>query len=260
MEPSAALIADHGGCAHTFVANVLNGTVSRLDKVESSAMQMRTLIRVWYLILAIPVASLTSNAALAAEVGPGYDIEMSRMIPARDGTQLEAWITKPSNIKAKAPTFLTLTQYDIDGGRHGDSAGYYAHRGYAFVQAYVRGRGQSGGVKSDSLGAQVGRDGHDLVEWIAAQPWSDGRVVMFGGSFVGMTQWHTAAQHPPHLAAIAPYVAIYPGWDVPNTNGIPQSWSPTMMGYVAGRSLNSGFMANHDYWAGKMLEQYAAYR
>jgi uncharacterized protein len=223
-------------------------------------MPRSTFSRVWYLILAIPVASFTSAAALAAEVGPGYDIEMSRMIPVRDGTELEAWITKPSNNNAKVPTILTLTQYDIDGGRHGDSAGYYAHRGYAFVQAYVRGRGQSGGVKSDSLGAQVGRDGHDLVEWIAAQPWSDGRVVMFGGSFVGMTQWQTAAQLPAHLAAIAPYVPIYPGWDVPNTNGIPQAWTTVILGYVAGRSLNNGFIRNPDYWQGKMLEQYAAYR
>jgi uncharacterized protein len=223
-------------------------------------MQISTISRVWYLILAISVASLTSSAAFAAEVGPGYDIEMSRMIPVRDGTTLEAWITKPSHSQAKLPTILTLTQYDIDGGRHGDSAGYYARRGYAFVQAYVRGRGQSGGVKSDSLGAQVGRDGHDLVEWIAAQPWSDGRVVMFGGSFVGMTQWQTAAQLPPHLAAIAPYVPIYPGWDVPNTNGIPQAWTAVILGYVAGRALNTGFMRNQDYWEGKMLEQYAAYR
>jgi len=83
---------------------------------------------------------------------------------------------------------------------------------------------------------------------------------MFGGSFVGMTQWQTAAQLPPHLAAIAPYVPIYPGWDVPNTNGIPQAWTAVILGYVSGRALNTGFMRNQDYWEGKMLEQYAGYR
>jgi putative CocE/NonD family hydrolase len=213
------------------------------------------------LIVAGSVAIVAAvSLAAAADVGPGYDIEMSRLIPTRDGTVLEAWITKPSNLKIRVPTVLALTQYDIDGGRHADSAADFTRRGYVFVQAYVRGRGRSGGVKSDNLGMQVGRDGYDLVEWIAAQPWSDGRIVMYGGSFVGMTQWRTAAQHPPHLAAIAPYVAIYPGWDVPNTNGIPQAWSAVMMGYVAGRALNAGFIANHQYWAGKMLEQYAAYR
>jgi len=206
------------------------------------------------------VVLLGQRVARAEEVGPGYDLEMSRMIPMRDGVTLESWITKPSHLQKPVPTVFTLTQYDIDGGRHGDSAAYYARRGYAFVQVYVRGRGRSGGVKDDSLGLQVGRDGYDVVEWIARQPWSDGRVVMFGGSFVGMTQWHTAAQNPPHLAAIAPYVPIYPGWDVPNTNGIPQAWSAVIMGYTSGRSLNNGFIANQSYWAGKMLEQYAGYR
>ena len=219
-----------------------------------------TLSPLWCLIFFMPQATPAAPAAGGAEVGPGYDIQMSRMIRARDGVELETWITRPSHPAGRLPTVLTLTQYDIDGGRHGDSAGYYAGRGYAFVQAYVRGRGRSGGVKSDDLGAQVGRDGYDLVEWIAAQPWSDGRVVMFGGSFVGMTQWQTAAQSPPHLAAIAPYAPIYPGWDIPNTNGIPQSWTTVILGYVSGRSLNSGFMRNEAYWSGKMLEQYAAYR
>ena len=193
------------------------------------------------------------------QVGPGYDIEMSRMIPLRDGVKLEAWIFKPSHLKTKAPAVLELTQYDIDGGRNRDFA-TFTQRGYVFVQVYVRGRGRSGGVKSHNLGLQVGRDGYDVVEWIATQPWSDGRVVMYGGSFVGMTQWRTAAQHPRHLSGIAPYVPIYPGWDVPNTNGIPQAWSSVVMGYTSGRALNPDFIANAGYWQGKMLEQYAAYR
>ncbi|MGB9242992.1 MAG: CocE/NonD family hydrolase [Candidatus Acidiferrales bacterium] len=194
-----------------------------------------------------------------AQIGPGYDIETSRMISLRDGVQLEAWIFKPSNLKTKAPAVLELTQYDIDGARRSEFTDF-VRRGYVFVQVYVRGRGRSGGDKADNLGLQVGRDGYDVVEWIAKQPWSDGRVVMYGGSFVGMTQWRTAAQHPPHLAGIAPYVPIYPGWDVPNTNGIAQAWTNVVLGYVAGRSLNTGFIANQNYWSGKMLEEYASYR
>jgi uncharacterized protein len=211
------------------------------------------------IIAAALVASALLAQAREAEVGPGYDVLMSRMIPMRDGVQLEAWITRPSHLTTKAPAILTLTQYDIDGSRRGEPP-YFARRGYVFVQAYVRGRGRSGGVKSDNLGLTVGRDGHDLVEWIAAQDWSNGQVVMFGGSFLGMTQWHTAAQLPPHLAAIAPFVAIYPGWDIPNTNGIPQSWTAVILGYTSGRALNPGFIATPEYWKGKMLEQYAAYR
>ncbi|HEY2179215.1 MAG TPA: CocE/NonD family hydrolase [Caulobacteraceae bacterium] len=210
------------------------------------------------LVLAFALAVMSRAVAAAAgagEVGPGYDIQMSRMIPMRDGVKLEAWIFKPSILKAKAPTVLELTQYDVDGGRNQDFL-TFVRRGYVFVQVEVRGRGRSGGEKSDNLGLGVGRDGRDAVEWIASQPWSDGRVVMYGGSFVGMTQWHTAAQLPPHLAGIAPYVPIYPGWDVPNTNGIPQAWSAVILGYVAGRTLNTDYIAG-DYWQKKMLEHYA---
>jgi putative CocE/NonD family hydrolase len=212
------------------------------------------------LLCGVPLWAAASPGGEHESIGPGYDIEMSRMIPTRDGVELEAWISKPSSLKDRAPTILTLTQYDLDGGRHADAVVNFTQRGYVFVRAYVRGRGRSGGSKSDNLGLQVGRDGYDIVEWIAAQPWSDGHVVMYGGSFVGMSQWRTAAQHPPHLSAIAPYVSIYPGWDVPNTNGIPQAWSAVMMGYVAGRTLNANFLANHAYWGGKLLEHYAAYR
>ena len=197
----------------------------------------------------------TPSPAGSAQVGPGYDIEMSRMIPMRDGVKLEAWIFKPAHLEGKAPAVLELTQYGIDGNAHQDFK-TFVQRGYVFVQVEVRGRGRSGGNKSDNLGLQVGRDGRDTVEWIAAQPWSDGHVFMFGASFFGMTQWHTAAQLPPHLSGIAPYVPIYPGWDVPNTNGIPQAWSAVILGYVSGRTLNDDFIRS-DYWQKKMLGHYA---
>jgi predicted acyl esterase len=217
------------------------------------------MVRKLSLAAGLILATVSMVRAATPGPGPGYDIEMSRMIPMRDGTELEAWITKPSEIKGPAPAILELTQYDVDGGRRGEPP-VFARRGYVFVQAYVRGRGRSGGVKSDNLGTQVGRDGYDLVEWIARQPWSNGQVAMYGGSFVGMTQWRTATQRPPHLSAIAPYVPIYPGWDVPNTNGIPQAWTAVILSYTSGRTLTTGVIGNPSYWMGKMLEQYAAQR
>ena len=189
-------------------------------------------VSIFFVLVTVCVAA----SGTPQKIGPGYDIEMSRMIPLRDGVQLEAWIFKPAGLQSKAPTVLCLTQYEIDGMTPGR---YFTERGYVYAQVYVRGRGRSGGEKSENLGLQVGRDGYDLVEWIAAQPWSDGHVVMYGASFFGMTQWRTAAQVPPHLAGIAPYVPIYPGWDVPNTNGIPQAWSAVIMADVSGRSHNT---------------------
>ena len=117
------------------------------------------------LLIGAAAAVLLAGSPASAHVGPGYDVEMSRMIPMRDGVQLEAWIFKPSNLKGRAPAVLMLTQYDIDGPRNAASLG---RRGYPFVAAYVRGRGRPSGVRTDKLGLQVGRDGHDAVNWIAA--------------------------------------------------------------------------------------------
>ena len=65
----------------------------------------------------------------------------------------------------------------------------------------------SGGDLSILMGGQSGRDMYDAVEWVAAQPWSNGRVGMSGNSGLGVAQWFAAAEHPPHLAAIAPWEA-----------------------------------------------------
>src|SRR5207249_912166 len=65
----------------------------------------------------------------------------------------------------------------------------------------------------------VGRAGYDVVEWLATQPWATGKVGMYGVSAAGISQLHTAREHPPHLTAIEPSVAsldfyadtVYPG-------------------------------------------------
>ena len=66
-------------------------------------------------ILLVLVTFPGASSGTPRKIGPGYDIEMSRMIPLRDGVQLEAWIFKPSGLQSKAPTVLCLTQYEING-------------------------------------------------------------------------------------------------------------------------------------------------
>jgi hypothetical protein len=78
------------------------------------------MIRAAGLALALSLLPFVSAASSdQTQVGPGYDIEMSRLIPMRDGVNL-AWIFKPSHMQAKAPAVLELTQYDIDGSREQD--------------------------------------------------------------------------------------------------------------------------------------------
>ena len=126
-------------------------------------------------------------------------------IPMRDGTILRADITRPDAAGA-FPALLERTPYNKDGGSENavGAPQFFAQRGYAVIIQDVRGRFASDGefypFRDD--GAGVNRDGYDTVEWAAVQPWCDGRVGTFGGSYSGATQYRAALSRPPHLKAM----------------------------------------------------------
>lgn len=82
--------------------------------------------------------------------------------------------------------------------------GHWVARGYAVVNADLRGWGTSEGEPT-VLSAQEADDVHDLIEWAGTQPWSTGRVGMSGVSYLAISQWAGASTRPPHLAAICPW-------------------------------------------------------
>ena len=77
--------------------------------------------------------------------------------------------------------------------------------GYAVVLEDVRGRYESEG-DFDPLRQEVA-DGDDTLNWIARQPWSNGKIGMVGGSYRGIVQWKAALSGNPHLKAIFPVVS-----------------------------------------------------
>jgi putative CocE/NonD family hydrolase len=134
-------------------------------------------------------------------------IRIDRDVPmaTRDGVILRADIYRPDD-SDKHPAIVACTQYDKSWmPASGDflSVVNAAFAGYAVVTQDVRGRFASEGEYTP-LRLPKGADGHDTVEWVAAEPWCDGNVGMFGASFLGAAQWRTAMQAPPHLKAIAP--------------------------------------------------------
>ena len=138
---------------------------------------------------------------------PDHDIlqEKNVDVPMRDGALLRAKITRPAGDGA-VPALVERTPYNKEGGSENSigSPEYFARRGYAVVIQDVRGRFASEGefypFRDD--GADVLRDGYDTVEWMADQPWCDGNVGMFGGSYSGATQYRAALSRPPHLKAL----------------------------------------------------------
>jgi putative CocE/NonD family hydrolase len=155
----------------------------------------------------------------------------------RDGVRLSVDIYQPVvSDGARLPAVLTMTPYDNLLPSVVARAKWFAQRGYVMILADVRGRYDSEGIW-DPFTDKHKTDGYDLVEWIAAQPWCDGKVGMMGGSYLGWTQWWTASQAPPHLRAIAPQVAPPSSalWNAPYQNGILASWTLDWGARMAGR-------------------------
>lgn len=122
-------------------------------------------------------------------------------IPMRDGVHLVADVVRPDD-PAPVPVLVERTPYGRAAVLAGESAERLVAAGFAVVVQDCRGRFDSEG-EWRYVRAEVD-DGYDTVEWAAAQRWSNGRVGMFGASYMGNAQWMAAIARPPHLVAIAP--------------------------------------------------------
>src|SRR6266849_9058258 len=133
-------------------------------------------------------------------------IEKDIEIPMRDGCVLKGDLYRPDS-NEKLPVLLNRTPYDkkfplissltLDSIRA-------AQRGYNVVFVDCRGRFASQGTFTCFVDEP--RDGYDTIEWLARQPFADGKVGMFGASYMGATQWLAATQAPPSLKAMVPSI------------------------------------------------------
>jgi len=149
--------------------------------------------------LVVSLACVTSLAWCAERFA--VKVERGVAVKMRDGVTLRADVYRPDG-DGKFPVLLQRTPYNKAFALYfGRKA---AARGYVVIIQDVRGRYASEGewytFKHEP------DDGYDTVEWAAALPYSNGKVGMFGESYVGATQMLTAIAHPPHLAGIFPVV------------------------------------------------------
>ena len=151
--------------------------------------------------------------AMAQEKMASITVQTNVPITMRDGARLLADIYRPA-ARGHYPVLLQRTPYDKSAGRAQflDSI-RAAERGYAVVIQDTRGRYTSEGEFAPFL-SDI-EDGYDTVEWCAGEKWSNGRVGMYGISYVGATQWLAAIAAPPHLRAIIPGMTAadyHDGW------------------------------------------------
>ncbi len=190
-----------------------------------------------------------------AAFGPQtMSLDMQQMIPLRDGVHLAAMIWKPARITKPLTTVMLMTPYMSQNAQ--SMAAQYVQAGYVFVAVDVRGRGNSEGVFTPLRGN--GPDGADVIEWLAKQPWSDGRVAMTGGSYLGMVQWQVMAEHPRHLVAAMPTAAVYPGFDFPVQRGIEYPYAIQWLAYTSGKTTSEEVFTDDKFWLGKWVDAYEA--
>jgi putative CocE/NonD family hydrolase len=211
--------------------------------------------RALFALLLLAFAAV-SPAASAAERQPDVDLQWGVRIPLRDGVELAATVYRPAGQKDALPVVFTLTPYI--GDSYHPRAMYFARHGYVYVLVDVRGRGSSGGTFDPF--AQESRDGYDVVEWLARQSWSNGKVAMWGGSYAGYDQWATAKALPPHLATIVPVASVHPGIDYPAPKNIFLSYDMQWLTYTSGKTGNGLLFGESSYWTEKFLAMYDGHR
>ena len=173
-------------------------------------------------LLAVAALTLLSEPSAAAEsvrfptdVGVRNDIRVENRVPVkmRDGVTLYADVYRPVG-DGRHPVVLSRTPYSTERFPTAwDAAVYIAQRGYVYVFQDIRGRHESDGRWEPFFDDE--KDGYDTVEWAAKQPWSNGKVGMQGGSYLGQNQWRAAQAAPPSLVTIFPMVSstsMYHDW------------------------------------------------
>jgi putative CocE/NonD family hydrolase len=157
--------------------------------------------------------------ALISKPHYGIRVEKDVMVTMRDGTRLAVDVFRP-DAPGQFPALMAIAGYGKDavemsfpaqplfksavwdGNLECGDVKEFAPRGYVHIVCDVRGIGHSEGEYVGGTPGQEARDGYDLVEWAAQQPWCSGKVGMLGYSYYGMMQLKTAIQQPPHLKAV----------------------------------------------------------
>jgi putative CocE/NonD family hydrolase len=211
------------------------------------------MVRVWLAILAVSFVGTAVSAQEAAKAnGDDVDMEWGVKIPMRDGVKLNATVYRRHGQKDSLPVIFTLTPYI--GDSYTDRAMYFAKHGYVYALVDVRGRGNSDGNFEPFLADA--HDGYDLVEWFATQPYCNGKVTMWGGSYAGFDQWDTLKEFPPHLSTIVPAAAAHIGLDFPFQYNIFAPYDMQWLTFTSGKTGNVQTFGNSAYWNQKAREYY----
>ena len=200
-------------------------------------------------LLALALLALTAScgdapSTGAGAIGPASTLERNQAlhIPMRDDVRIAVDVWLPEGIEpgTRLPTMVRATRYwrarglvdvPLERASNFDEAERWNGAGYALVLVDARGSGASFGIRRFELAEDEVRDYGEVVDWIVAQPWSNGRVGAYGVSYAGNTAEMLAVNRHPAVRAVAPLFndfdnfghLVFPGGVL--TVGFLESWS-----------------------------------
>lgn len=196
----------------------LQNSLSNLSNKDSLSMnEALDLCRNYYIFFVYKNIEPVAKELLKQDSNRRYIIEDSVLIKTKEGTTLSAVVVRKKDIILAQSAALFFTIYsDLDQNRY--EAMQSAAHGYVGVVADARGKRLS----PDPIEPyeHEAKDVNTVIDWIIKQPWSNGKVGMYGGSYSGFVQWAAAKYLRPALKTIVPYVAAIPGFGLPMENNI----------------------------------------
>jgi uncharacterized protein len=169
-------------------------------------------------LLASTVRALQTPGAQPTSANDVFQDDV--LVTTSQGASLRVVVMRKPDQRAAVPAVLFYTTYDqpfaINAGKKA------VENGFAGVVVYAR--GIRGNIREYMPYEHDGADLYDVIDWISKQPWCNGKVGMYGGSYTGFAQWATAKRIHPALKTIVPQVAIMPGYDTPMENSVCASF------------------------------------
>lgn len=197
------------------------------------------------------------NPLIAEDDARRYDIT-DVLIKTPDGATLSAFVVRDRSVTTPQPAALTATQ-QTDPAFEVSKAKYAAAHGY--VGVYSDSRGKRTSPDEIVLYEDDARDLYWVIDWISKQPWSDGRVGMWGGSIAGFMQWAAAKTMHPALKTIVPYCPENPGYGLPMQNNVFLTANWAYRFYVTdNKYVDQKIYGDRQRWDSLLLKWYTSGR
>jgi putative CocE/NonD family hydrolase len=182
-------------------------------------------------------------------------ISTVQLVKTRDGSLVQVHVVRPAGIPEKLPVVFVFNIYAVDSAKSFSFGKRYAYNDYAYVVANTRGKAAS--PQDVEPFEHDANDAYDVIDWITKQPWSNGKVGMTGGSYLGFSQWAATKKLHPALKTIIPKVSVGAGIDYPMLGNVFMSYMLRWIRLVSNNKFTDDQdFSNQKHWDSTFAEWY----